>query len=45
LAIIAEAFRRAQWSLLRVENEFHNNFEAYRSIPQIPGLADEVKID
>ena len=45
LAVIAEAFRRAQWALIRVENEFHNNFEAYRSIPQIPGLADEVKMD
>jgi len=43
MAMLAEAFRRAQWSLIRVENEFHNNFEQYRSIPQIPGLADEIK--
>jgi hypothetical protein len=33
VAMLAEAFRRAQWSLIRVENEFHNNFEQYRSIP------------
>ena len=41
-AIIAETTRRAQWALIRVENEFHNNFENYRSIPTIPGLADDI---
>jgi len=45
VAIIGECWRRACWSVLRVENESHNNFESYRSIPQIPGLADEVKLD
>ena len=42
VAILAEATRRAQWALIRVENEFHNNFENYRSIPTIPGLADDI---
>jgi hypothetical protein len=36
--ILCEAFRRAQWSLLRVENEQNNNLEAYRTIPYIPPL-------
>ena len=30
--MFAEALRRTQWSLLRVENEFFNNFENYRTI-------------
>lgn len=42
LAMMAEAVRRTQWSLIRVENEFFNNFEAYRTIPIIPKLMDEV---
>ena len=33
LSIIAEAFRRTLWAIIRVENEFFNNFESYRSIP------------
>lgn len=41
IGMIAEAYRRSQWSLLRVENEFYNNFEAYRSIPAIPTLMDD----
>ena len=44
LSTIAEAFRRTVWSLIRVENEFFNNFEAYRSIPTIPNLMDEVEV-
>ena len=38
LSIFFEAFRRAQWSLIRVENEQNNNFEAYRTIPIIPPI-------
>ena len=38
LAAFAEAIRRTQWAIYRVENEFYNNFEAYRSIPAIPGI-------
>ena len=40
-AMLAEAIRRTIWSLIRIENEFHNNFEAYRSIPTIPKLKDD----
>lgn len=39
---MAEALRRTQWILIRVENEYHNNFEAYRTIPVIPQLMDDV---
>ena len=38
---IAEGFRRAQWSLLRVENENINNFEKYRTILQIPAFKED----
>ena len=38
---VAEAFRRALWSLFRVENENVNNFEKYRTIMEIPKLPDE----
>ena len=40
LMIFAEAFRRAQWALLRVENEQNNNLEAYRTIPIIPPIVN-----
>jgi deoxyribonuclease-4 len=40
--MMAEAFRRTVWVLIRVENEFYNNFEQYRTIPIIPKLMDEV---
>ena len=36
--IVLEAFRRAQWSLVRVENEQNNNFEGYRTIAKIPPI-------
>lgn len=29
---LVEGFRRAQWSLIRIENENVNNFERYRTI-------------
>ena len=38
--IMAEALRRTLWALLRVENEFFNNFENYKSISSIPDLID-----
>jgi hypothetical protein len=41
-SIIAEAIRRTLWGLLRVENEFFNNFENYKSINSIPDLIDEI---
>ena len=37
---IAEAYRRTQWSLFRVENENVNNFEKYRAIMEIPKLPE-----
>ena len=48
ISIVLEIFRRAQWSLLRVENEQNNNFEQYRTIPIIPPIVeneDESKED
>ena len=38
ISLMVEALRRTQWALIRVENEFFNNFEAYRTIPNIPDL-------
>jgi septin family protein len=42
MSMLAEAVRRTIWALIRIENEFHNNFENYRSILVIPGLMDNV---
>jgi hypothetical protein len=42
--MMTEAVRRTQWAILRVENEFYNNFEAYRTYPTIPNLMDDVEI-
>jgi len=44
LTIIAEALRRTVWVLIRVENEFFNNFESYRSIPNIPDLLSSIEL-
>lgn len=41
LASVAEGFRRAQWALIRVENENVNNFEKYRNILQIPPFKED----
>jgi hypothetical protein len=41
IMIFLECFRRAQWSLIRVENEQNNNFETYRTIPIIPPIVDQ----
>jgi hypothetical protein len=40
VSIYCEAFRRAQWALLRVENEQNNNLEQYRTIPLIPPIVN-----
>lgn len=46
VGMMAEAFRRTVWGIIRVENEQNNNFEAYRTIPNIPDLVDVgAKID
>lgn len=41
LSMVAEAVRRSVWSCIRVENEFFNNFEAYRNILVIPPIKDD----
>lgn len=41
IMIMCECFRRAQWSLIRVENEQNNNFETYRTIPIIPPIVED----
>ena len=43
LNMMSEAIRRTIWALIRIENEFHNNLENYRSVLKIPGLMDDVK--
>ena len=43
ISILAEAFRRAQWALIRVENEQNNNLEAYRTIPIIPPIVTDTR--
>jgi len=42
LMMIIEAIRRAQWALIRIENENVNNFERYRNVLQIPEFKDMV---
>ena len=41
ISTFAEAFRRAQWALIRIENENQNNFEKYRTILMIPSIKDD----
>ncbi len=38
---LAELFRRAQWAIIRLENEQINNFEKYRTFLEIPAVKDE----
>lgn len=38
---LVEGFRRAQWSLIRIENENVNNLERYRNILQIPPIKED----
>ena len=40
---IVEAIRRAQWALLRIENENVNNFEKYRNVLRIPEFKDIIE--
>ena len=37
---IVEGLRRAQWALIRIENENVNNFERYRNVLQVPDFKD-----
>lgn len=36
-----EGFRRAQWSLIRLENEQLHNLEKYRTILAIPAVKED----
>ena len=38
---IGEGFRRAQWAIIRLENEQLNNFEKYRTFLQIPAVKED----
>ena len=37
----AELYRRAQWSIFRVENENIHNYEKYRVIHEIPKMLED----
>jgi len=41
MSIMVEALKRTLWSVIRVENEYHNNFEYYRDIMVIQPIIDE----
>jgi hypothetical protein len=43
LAMMLEIIRRAIWAVLRVENEFFNNYEKYRTILTIPPMERPVE--
>ena len=38
---LGELFRRAQWAIIRLENEQVNNFEKYRTFLEIPSVKDD----
>jgi hypothetical protein len=38
---LMEGFRRAQWSIFRLENEQVNNFEKYRTFLEIPAVKED----
>jgi len=40
-AMFVEAIRRTFWAMIRVENEFFNNFEQYRDVMMIPPIKDD----
>ena len=40
IGMMIEAVRRTLWCIIRVENEFFNNFEHFRDIVQIPPIKD-----
>ena len=41
MGVLAELTRRLIWSIIRVENEFHNNYEQYRDILAIPPIKED----
>jgi EXS family len=42
---VAECYRRAQWAIIRIENEQINNFENYRNQSFIEDLMDDDDLD
>ena len=40
-AMFVEIIRRTFWGIIRVENEFFNNFEKYRDVVMIPPIREE----
>lgn len=40
-----EAIRRTIWAIIRVENEFFNNYEEFRDHIAIPPIREEDNID
>ena len=44
-SLLVSIVRRTFWTLIRVENEFHNNFEQYRDILHIPPIKDDEEED
>jgi len=40
IGALVECVRRTVWSIIRVENEFFNNFEQYRDIIIIPPIKE-----
>jgi len=41
ISMMVELIRRTVWALLRVENEFFNNFEKFRDDVLIPTIKEE----
>jgi len=41
IGMLQEAIRRTLWAIIRVENEFFNNFESFRDMVLIPPIKDE----
>ena len=41
---VAECYRRAQWAILRIENEQVNNFEGYRLQDEMSDLKDDIEV-
>ena len=40
--LLAEAVRRTIWAIIRIENEFFNNYENYRTLTKIPSLMGKI---
>ena len=45
IGMLVEGIRRTIWSIIRIENEFFNNFEEYRDIIAIPPIKEEENED